>query len=109
MCMDLKDLTQKAREVKEAYAVLNKKKGQNSWGVSEYTQGFVGDDGDLVKLVMAKENYRGNKENIDNQIAHELSDCLWSILIIADELKINIEPEFLKTMEELKLKILNNG
>ncbi len=102
--MELKELSQKAKEIKEAYIKLNKKKGNKNWGAAEYAQGFVGDVGDLVKLVMAKEGFR-HYEDVDKGVAHELSDCLWSILVIADELGIDLEPEFLHSMEELKSKI----
>ena len=102
--MNLKELTQKAKEIKEAYAELNKKKGQKDWGVAEYTQGFVGDVGDLVKLVMAKSGFR-HYEDVDHEIAHELADCLWSVLVIAEDLEIDLEPEFVSSMEELNKKI----
>lgn len=102
--MDLNILTQKAKEIKDAYMVLNKKEGRKKWSKSEYVQGFVGDVGDLSKLIMAKNNFR-HIEDVDKKISHELSDCLWSILIIADELDIDLESEFLNSMKELKKRI----
>lgn len=98
--MELKELIKKAKEIKERYASLNKKQ----WGVAEYTQGFVGDVGDLMKLIMTKEGFR-EIENIDEKLKHELSDCLWSILIIADELGIDLETEFMKNMDKLKKRL----
>lgn len=102
--MDLKKLTKKANEIKDAYIVLNKKEGRKKWSKSEYVQGFIGDVGDLSKLIMAKNNFR-HIEDVDKKISHELSDCLWSILIIADELDIDLESEFLNSMKELKKRI----
>jgi len=102
--MDLNKLTKKAKEIKDAYMVLNKKEGRKKWSKSEYVQGFVGDVGDLSKLIMAKNNFR-HIEDVDKKISHELSDCLWSILIIADELDIDLESEFLNSMKELKKRI----
>lgn len=64
----------------------------------------MGDVGDLVKLIMAKNGYR-QKEDIDEKIAHELGDCLWSIIVIAKELDINLEDKFLENMESLENKI----
>lgn len=98
--MELKDLIQKAKEVKDKYASLD----QRPWGVAEYTQGFVKDVGDLTKLVMAKNGFR-KEESVDEKLEHELCDCLWSVLVIADELGIDIENEFPKQMESLKEKI----
>lgn len=94
--MELKELTEKAKEIKQKYAAKN----QKQWGVAEYTQGFVGDVGDLSKLILAKNEFRSIAD-VDAKLAHELADCLWSILVIADELGIDLEKEFVKTMGEL--------
>lgn len=105
--MDLKQLTAKAKEVKELYSKHNRHSGEKTWTNAEYTQGLVGDVGDLVKLIMAKNNFR-HYDDLDKKIAHELSDCLWSILVIADDLKVDLEPEFIHTMNELKERISSN-
>ena len=102
--MEFRALAQKAREIKVAYAKLNKKKGEKNWGIAEYAQGFVGDVGDLMKLVMAKEGFRSYND-VDKKLAHELADCLWSIIVLADELSIDLESEFLNTMEKLQKRI----
>ncbi len=102
--MEFKELTKRAREVKKSYIKLNKIQGNKPWSMAEYTQGLVGDVGDLTKLVMAKSGYR-KYDDVDKKLAHELADCLWSIIIIADELGINLEKEFLKIMDGLKKKV----
>jgi NTP pyrophosphatase (non-canonical NTP hydrolase) len=98
--MEFKKFIEKAREIKAIYDKTNQKR----WGVAEYAQGFVGDVGDLVKLVMAKNEFR-DMENIDEKLSHELSDCLWSIIVIADEVGIDLEGEFMKQMDALKEKV----
>ncbi len=45
--------------------------------------GFVGDVGDLAKLVQGKAGVRA-RENLDAALTQELSDCLWSVLTLAD-------------------------
>lgn len=105
--MDFKKIIEKARQIRRLYNKLNHQENYKSWGVSEYTQGLVGDVGDLVKLIMAKKGLRFVNDNIDEKIKHELSDCLLSILIIADELKIDMEKEFINTVEQLEEKIGN--
>ncbi len=103
--MEFKDLAKRAKDIKDAYAVLNRIEGARKWGVEEYTQGFVGDVGDLVKLVMAKKGFRFYDENIDQKLAHELADCLWAVMVIASELDVDLETEFVKTMDFLEQKI----
>lgn len=102
--MDIAALTKLAVTVKSSYAEANQKDGHKTWTSAEYMQGFVGDVGELAKLIMAKNNYR-HIENVDQKISHELADCLWSILVIADELSVNLEAEFINTMDELKQKL----
>jgi NTP pyrophosphatase (non-canonical NTP hydrolase) len=66
--------------------------------------GFVGDVGDLAKLVMAESGVRhipGAKE----KLAHELADCLWSILVLADTFDVDLEQAFLQTMDDLEQHI----
>jgi NTP pyrophosphatase (non-canonical NTP hydrolase) len=87
-------LTQKAKVIKEKYAAQNEGFGRKKWEATDYYQGFVGDVGDLGKLIMAKNNLREYKDQ-DKKLAHELADCLWSILILADELGVDLEKEFL--------------
>lgn len=66
--------------------------------------GFVGDVGDLSKIIMAKHGLR-KMDDVDQKLAHELSDCLWSILVLASKYDINLTAEFQKTMDELDLRI----
>lgn len=98
--MDLAALTQQAKEIKALYAARNEKQ----WSAAEYLQGFVGDVGNLSKLLMAHNGYR-QIEGVDEKIKHELADCLWSVLILADELKIDLEGEFSKLVQDFKNKI----
>jgi NTP pyrophosphatase (non-canonical NTP hydrolase) len=103
--MDFQELIQRTSKIKGAYAVLNRTEGNKTWGVNEYTQGLVGDVGDLVKLIMAKKGYRFAATDTDKKLANELSDCLWSIIVIADELDIDLEKAFIKTLNQLESKI----
>jgi NTP pyrophosphatase (non-canonical NTP hydrolase) len=67
-------------------------------------QGFVGDVGDLMKLVMAKAGARPIAD-VDRRLAHELSDCLWSVLVLAQLYNVDLEREFLRTMDTLEAKL----
>ena len=101
---DIKELTNRAIEIKNKYHKLQKEKYGKEWTTSQIMQGFVGDVGDLMKLIMAKEGIR-EIENVDEKIAHELSDCLYSILVLSKKLNVDIESEFIKTMNKLEEKI----
>jgi NTP pyrophosphatase (non-canonical NTP hydrolase) len=101
---DLKDLMARAEEIREKYQTKNARDGKAAWGIRDYAMGFVGDVGDLQKLVMAKENLR-DIENLDEKLAHELADCLWSILVIANYYGLDLEKEFKNTMDTITHRI----
>ncbi len=104
--MNAKDFQKKAIEIKGLYAKLNTKEGREKWTYKEFTEALVGDVGDLMKLVMAKGNYRGFKgEDLDEELKHELCDCLWAVLVIANELGYDMSEEFPKKMDELKERV----
>jgi NTP pyrophosphatase (non-canonical NTP hydrolase) len=63
--------------------------------------GFVGDVGDLMKLVMAHAGVRTTAD-ADSKLAHELADCLWAVLVLAWLYEINLEEIFIQTMSELE-------
>ncbi len=106
--MEFKEIIEKAHHVRTLYAELEKKEYGRSWNINELTQGFVGDVGDLNKIITAKEGMRGI-ENTDEKLAHELSDCLWSLLSIAQHYDIDLEKEFSKTMTELEERVKNES
>lgn len=98
---DLRTLQERAKEIANRYAELNKRQGHNPWGPKDRMMGFVTDVGELNELVMAKEGMR-QIDDADAKLAHELSDCLWSILVLADQYGVDLEKEFLQTMDELE-------
>jgi NTP pyrophosphatase (non-canonical NTP hydrolase) len=98
---NLEDLQNEANEVALKYTAYNERKGQKAWGPKDRAMGFAIDVGELMELVMAKEGMR-HIDDVDTKLAHELSDCLWSILVLADQYDINLSAEFARTMDELR-------
>ncbi|MEK7611138.1 MAG: nucleotide pyrophosphohydrolase [Patescibacteria group bacterium] len=106
--MELRKLIDRGIEVREKYHKLEEELYGAAWGREQVMEGFVGDVGALMKIVMAKEGYRqlGDKD-VDKELAHELSDCLWSLLVLASKYNVDIEKEFLNTMKYLDERITN--
>jgi NTP pyrophosphatase (non-canonical NTP hydrolase) len=102
--MELKQLIERAKEIRKINLALTKKEGSKQWWLTERTLGFVGDVGSLAKLVMAKEGYR-KYDDLDKKMKHEIADCLWSIMIIADEAGVDLEKAFLETMREIESRL----
>ncbi len=97
-------LQSEALTIKGLYDELNLKQRSRTWTNEEYMLGFVGDVGDLAKLVMAQEGAREIPGGRD-ALAHELADCLWSVLVLAKVYEIDITREFQQTMGQLAMQI----
>ncbi len=102
--MEFQHLSDRALEIRERFAARERARGGREWTREELMQGFVVDVGDLMKLVMAKSGAR-TVTDVDSKLAHELSDCLWSVLVLARLYGIDLEREFLRTMEELEARL----
>lgn len=100
--MDLSQLSDRAMQIREGFARYEQRRVGRTWTREEIAQGFVVDVGDLTKLVMAKAGARRVEGDVDAKLAHELSDCLWSVLVLAKLYGVDLEKEFMKTMEELE-------
>ncbi|MGW3115433.1 MazG nucleotide pyrophosphohydrolase domain-containing protein [Streptomyces sp. NPDC001091] len=102
--MALGEFRQRAERVRDLYDRLNLRERGRVWTNEEFALGFVGDVGDLAKLVMAAEGARdmpGGRAALE----HELADCLWSVLVLADRYDIDLRTAFHRTMTELETAI----
>lgn len=102
--MTLKELSRRALEIRERYGEFETERIGRPWSNTEIALGFVGDVGDLARLVMAKEGLRG-ADDLEVRLAHELADCLWCLLVLSEKYGVDLEREFLGTMEELEGRI----
>jgi len=102
--MTLNDFKALAAELRSSYDAANETAGRRRWGALEYCQGLACDVGDLTKLLMIQSHLRTGTPDL-SRIEHELSDCLWSILTIAEAVDVDLERAFLQTMREVKSKI----
>lgn len=102
--MELAQLSARAMEIRTLFAAREQQRGGHPWTREEIMQGFVGDVGDLMKLVMAKAGSR-QIADVDTRLAHELGDCLWSVLVLAELYGVDIEKGFLNTMEGIERKL----
>lgn len=91
---------QRARDVRTAYAERESERYGRSWTPEEIMLGFVGDVGDLAQLVQGKAGVRPT-DDLDAKLAHELADCLWCVLTLADTYGVDLEAAFDRTMTEL--------
>ncbi len=102
--MQFQSLIQQALNVRKKFAEFEKERYGREWSREELMLGFMKDIGDLSQIVQAKEGIR-NIDNVDEALGHELSDCLWSIIVLADKYDVDLEAAYIKTMTELDSKL----
>ena len=98
--MQFSELEASALRLNDLYEQLETRKYGRVWTTEELALGFVGDVGDLAKLVQADAGVR----DIDDhraKLGHELSDCLWSIIVLAHKCGVDLEAEFSRNTREL--------
>lgn len=103
--MQFNDLIQRAISIRNQYAELEHHQYGREWTPPEIALGFLGDVGDLMKLIQAKQGVR-NIHDVDHKLAHELADCLWSIMVLAHSYDVDLENAFLNTMHDLETMLI---
>lgn len=103
--MDFQNIVNRALAIRKLYEEKEKHLYGSSWTSEEIALGFVGDVGDLAKLVIA-ENGKRNMPDSKEKMEHELADCLWSVIILAKMHDINLEQSFIDTMNKLENHLL---
>jgi NTP pyrophosphatase (non-canonical NTP hydrolase) len=98
--MDFADMQTRALAVRERYAERERAAYGRPWSPEEIMLGFLGDVGDLAKLVQGKEGVRP-REDLDEALGHELADCLWCVIVLADQYGVDLAAAFDATMTDL--------
>ena len=98
--MDFDEMRVRARGVREQYAAMETARYGRQWSREEIMLGFLGDVGDLAKLVQGKEGVRP-RADLDEALAHELADCLWCVITLADAYGVDLESAFADAMQSL--------
>ncbi|MEO7066527.1 MAG: nucleotide pyrophosphohydrolase [Rhodanobacter sp.] len=98
--MNFSDLEHAALQLNDLYEQLETKRYGRVWTTPELALGFMGDVGDLAKLIQAHAGVR-TIDNFNAKLGHELSDCLWSIFVLAKKCGIDLEAEFVRNTGEI--------
>ena len=102
--MEFQQLLGRALDIRRQYVELERARYGRSWTAQEIALGFVGDVGDLMKLVQAASGVR-EIPDARARLEHELADCLWSVLVLAEAYGIDLERAFVATMDDLERRI----
>jgi len=108
MAMTLSDLQACGLEIAAKYDELTHRPARRTWTRAETLMGFVGDVGDLAQLAMAADNVRsdfGTADETHDALAHELTGCLWAVLVLAACCEVDIEAAYVDMMDELDIRL----
>lgn len=98
--MKYSELEESALKLNKLYEELEIKLYGRVWTTEELALGFVGDIGDLAKLIQANAGIR-NIDDFKSKLGHELADCLWSVIVLANKCGVDLEAEFSRNIREL--------
>ena len=99
--MEFQAIIERALEIRKQYETQETQLYGSAWTNEEIALGFVGDVGDLAKLIIA-ENGKRNISDSKAKLEHEMADCLWSVIVLAHLHGVDLESSFIKTMNELE-------
>jgi len=99
--MEFQTIIDRAIEIRKQYEAKEKQLYGSAWTSEEIALGFVGDVGDLAKLIVA-ENGNRNISDSKAKLEHELADCLWSVIVLAHQHGVDLETAFMNTMNDLE-------
>jgi len=103
--MDFQGIIDRAMQVRKLYEEMETQLYGSPWTSQEIALGFVGDVGDLAKLITA-ENGRRAIPDSKEKLEHELADCLWSLIVLSKLHAVDMEKSFLSTMDSLETHLL---
>ena len=98
--MNFSDLEQAALKLNDLYEQLEVKRWGRVWTTQELALGFMGDVGDLAKLIQAHAGVRTIDDH-EAKLGHELADCLWSIMVLANKCGVDLEAEFVRNTGQI--------
>jgi len=102
--MDLDNMISEGLRIRQKYDDWAVKNNVRKWGLLERTTGLVTDIGELTEYVMVHMGYRGG-ENNQEKLKHEICDCIYSLICIADYVGVDIKKEFPNLIEELDRRL----
>jgi NTP pyrophosphatase (non-canonical NTP hydrolase) len=103
--MELQKLINRAMDLRNQYEKKEKQLYGSPATDEDIAQGFLADVNNLVKLVGAQHG-KGQIANSMEKLGPQLSHCLWSVIVLARMHDIDLEQNFMETMDKLENHLL---
>jgi NTP pyrophosphatase (non-canonical NTP hydrolase) len=103
--MEFQKIIHRAMDLRRQYEIKETDLyGSPSTGF-DIAQGFAGDVNNLVKLIRAQRGelqILNSRDKLEAQLAH----CLWSVVVLAQIHKVNLETAFMEAMDRQETHLL---
>lgn len=103
--MELQKIIHRAMDLRRQYEIKETELYGSPHTSADIAQGFAGDVNNLVKLIEAEQGQRviaNSKEKLEAQLAH----CLWSVVVLSEMHRVNLETAFMEAMDRLENHLL---
>ncbi len=101
--MDIAAMQQRAVEVRAKFADFEQESYGQEWSTEDLVMGLMTDVGDLSAIVHRLEGRRPLREtDPKEELEHELSDCLWVLLVLAERYGVELGTSFTHTMNGIE-------
>ena len=72
------------------------------WSTADLVSGLVTDVGDLAAAIQRVEGLRPPRDTAPlDDLRHELGDCLWVLLVLADRFEVDLSDAFESAMDSV--------
>jgi NTP pyrophosphatase (non-canonical NTP hydrolase) len=101
--MEISEAKVRAVNVRHRLANFERSTYGREWSTADLISGLMTDVGDLASAVQRVDGLRpvGATEPLD-ELRHELGDCLWVLLVLADRYQIDLAEAFESTMASIE-------
>lgn len=101
--MDIEHMQQRAVEVRARFSTFEAATYGREWSTEDLVMGLMTDVGDLSAIVHRLEGRRPLRDTDPKaELEHELSDCLWVLLVLADRYDVDVGMAFSSTMADIE-------
>jgi hypothetical protein len=98
--MDIDSMEDQARTVRQRFAEFEQRRHGRPWNLRKSCWASWAMSVTSRSWSKARPGVRFS-EDLDRKVAHELADCLWAVLTLADMYGVDLEAAFSSTIAEL--------
>lgn len=102
----MSDLQTRAVEVRQRLAAYEHSTYGREWSTADLVSGLMTDVGDLAAAIQRVDGIRPPRDTSPiDELRHELGDCLWVLLVLADRYDIALDEAFDDTMHDIHRRL----